>query len=92
MKETIEYRKLVKMYLNEENMFQLQQTELGSFGHLVLALESRNLPLRLSRVAEASCMAGVPLYGGSERPLHNVVKVKPGMLWRQYVSDARAMG
>ena len=41
-KETIKNRKLMKTYLNEGIMFQPQQVEeLGSFSHMVLALESR---------------------------------------------------
>jgi hypothetical protein len=40
--ETIEKRKLMKMYLNGKAKFQPQPAaELGSFGHMVLALESR---------------------------------------------------
>ena len=42
MKKTFENRKLVKMYLNEEAMFQSHQAaELGSFSHVVVALESK---------------------------------------------------
>lgn len=42
VRETIENRKLVKMYLDEGVMFQPHQVaELGSFGHEVQALESR---------------------------------------------------
>ena len=40
MKETRENRKLVKMLLNAGAVFQPQQAaELGSFGHVVLALD-----------------------------------------------------
>ena len=42
MKETLENRKLVTMQLNKGVMFQSQQAaELGSFGQVVLALETR---------------------------------------------------
>jgi hypothetical protein len=38
-------------------------------------------------------VAGVSLNEGSERPLHEAVKAKPGLLWRpQNDRDARAMG
>ena len=46
MNETIENRKLVKMYLNERVMFQLQKApELGSFSLMVMALESMTLEM-----------------------------------------------
>lgn len=42
MNETTKIRKLVKMYLNEQVMLQPQKAaELGRFGLMVLALESR---------------------------------------------------
>lgn len=42
MNETTKLGKLVKMYLNEQVMLQPQKAaELGRFGHMVLALESR---------------------------------------------------
>jgi hypothetical protein len=42
VKEIMENRKLVKMKLNKGTMFQPQQAvELGSFSHMVLALEWR---------------------------------------------------
>jgi hypothetical protein len=42
VKEAIKTRKLVKLELNGDAMFQSQQaTDLGSLGHMVLALESR---------------------------------------------------
>ena len=38
-------------------------------------------------------MLGVSLHRGQERPLHESVKVKPGLPWRpQDVRDARALG
>ena len=38
-------------------------------------------------------MAGVSLHGDQERPLHEAVKVKPGLPWRpQDIGDARAVG
>lgn len=41
MEENIENRKLMTMYLNEGDVFQPQQAELISFGHVVLTLQSR---------------------------------------------------
>ena len=42
MKETIKYRKLNKVYLNKWALFHPKQAaNLGSLGHVVLALESR---------------------------------------------------
>ena len=39
------------------------------------------------------CVAGLSLHGGLERPLCEVVKVKPGLSWRpQDVGDARDVG
>lgn len=49
----MENRKVVKMYLDEGAMFQPQKVaELGSFGHMVLALESR---VEFSSMTKKSC-------------------------------------
>ena len=67
-------------------MFQLQQAaELGSFGHLVLVFRVKDrrrgiwsLFSQLTEVVEASCVAGVSLYGGPEQM---VCKACEGEAW-----------
>lgn len=42
---------------------------------------------------ESRCVAGESLRGGSERPLFEVVRVKPGLQWRAHdVGGAKAVG
>jgi hypothetical protein len=51
-------------------MIQPQQaTELSSFSHVVLDLESRNFPLRLSKVPEARCVAKLSLFGATKEAI-----------------------
>lgn len=65
------------MHLREGPKFQPQQaTEIGSFGHMDLVLESSggrkrlwNLPLHLRKATEARCVSGMFLNGGPERLL-----------------------
>ena len=81
-------------------MFQPQQAaELGSFSHMVLALESRiqdrvmgSPPVTKKSCWDQACVR-VSLHGGPERLLCEAVVVKPGLPWRsQDVGDARAVG
>ena len=60
-------------------MFQPQQAaELGSFGHMVLALESRiKFPSATEKAVEAMNMLGVSLHESPAKPSYEVVKVKP---------------
>ena len=97
MKETIENRKLVKMQLNEGDIFQIKDTaELGSFGHTESRIEKWGLwtlPLRLKKVTEMRHVSEVSLNEGLERSLHEAMKVKPGLAKRpQDVRHARAVG
>lgn len=66
----MENRKLVKMYLNEGAMFQPKQVaEPGSFGYMVLALESRvEIPFGDQGKCGGMNVSGVSLHGGPERP------------------------
>lgn len=53
-------------------------------------MESPSLQLR--KAAEARHVSGVSLGGGQERPLYEVVKVKPGFHWRsQDVGDDKVV-
>lgn len=77
----------MQMYLKEEIKFLPKKAEeLGSFGHVFLAVESRieerhgGIPLWLRKAAEARPVSGVSLQGGPERPLCEAVKVKPVLL------------
>jgi hypothetical protein len=54
-------------------MFQPQVVaELGIFGHVVLALESSSLPLKLRKVVKVWSVAGVSLGGSPKRLLWNL--------------------
>lgn len=46
----------------------------------------------LKKASEARNVTGKSLHGGQERPLHEAMKVKPGLYWRpQDVGDDRAV-
>lgn len=91
MKKTIENRKLVKMYLKHvpplTNSRTWQHWPHGS-GFRIKDLRKRlwNLPLQLRKATEAR-------HGGSERTLHEAVKVKPALSGRlQVVGDGQSLG
>lgn len=51
------------------------------------------IPPCLRKATEASSVAGESLYGGLERSVHEIVKVKPGLHWRSYgIGGARPLG
>ena len=81
---------------NKEAMFQPQQAaELGSFGHMVLALESRveerDYGTSLHDYGKL-LRPGVSLCGGPEKPMLKTVKLKSGLPWRpQDVGSDNAM-
>jgi hypothetical protein len=92
VKETIENRKLWKIYLNKETTFQRQHTENLEASAVWFRLYQR-IFLCNKEMAEARCMAGVSLHGGPEKPFYEVVKVKPGFHWGpQDVRDVGVMG
>lgn len=76
--------------MNKGTMFLPQQAaEFGSFGHVVMTLESRirkrglqNLSLWLRKAMETRSVSGVSRLGGPERTLYKAIKVKPGLCWR----------
>ena len=77
-------------------MFQPQQAT-ASFSRVALKTRQRkglwNRPPRPRKAAESRCIPRVYLGGGLERPVCEVVKMKPGWPWRpQDVGNARAMG
>lgn len=63
-------------------MFQPQQAvESASFGHMILALESRiKFPSATEKAVEAMNMLGVSLHESPAKPSYEVVKVKLGGL------------
>ena len=78
------------MQLNEGTMFQpLQATVLDHFGYMVLTLESRteergcgiSLHDLGKKAFEARAVSGVSLHESLEKPLHEAVKMKPGLPW-----------
>lgn len=70
VKENIENRMLVKMYLNKETLFQLQQTVEQPHGSGFRVKDTRkglwNLLPQLRKATEASHMSGVSLHGSLE--------------------------